>query len=124
MFKHIAIAAIASFSILAGAGEALAEGDATLGKKVFNKCRACHTLKPGRNMTGPSLAGIMDKGAALDPKFRYSKVMREAGWTWDDATMATFLTKPKKALKGTKMTFIGLKKPEDIANLIAYLREN
>jgi len=103
---------------------ASAEGDAVKGKKVFNKCRACHSLKEGRSMTGPSLASIMGKEAGKAEKFRYSKVMLESGWVWDEETLTAFLVSPRKSLKGTKMAFAGLRKPEDIENLIAYLKEN
>jgi len=110
--------------VVAFSASAHADGDAVKGKKVFNKCRACHSLAPNRNMTGPSLAGIIGKASGKAKKFRYSPVMLETGWTWDEATLAHFLASPKKALKGTKMTFTGLKKPEDIENIIAFLKEN
>jgi len=103
---------------------AAADGDAVKGKKVFNKCRACHSLTPDRNMSGPSLAGIVGKQAAMAEKFRYSKAMKQSGWTWDEATLTDFLIAPKKSLKGTKMIFAGLRKPADIENLIAFLKDN
>ncbi len=124
MMKYIAGSVASILIVFAASISVSADGDAEKGKKVFNKCRACHTLKPGRNMMGPSLAGIMGKEAGKAEKFRYSKVMLESGWTWDETTMTNYLAKPQTALKGTKMAFIGLKKPEDIENLIAYLKEN
>lgn len=124
MIKYITRSVTSILIVLAASISVSANGDAVKGKKVFSKCRACHTLKPGRNMVGPSLACIMGKEAGKAEKFRYSKVMLESGWTWDEATMTNYLAKPKTALKGTKMAFVGLKKPEDIENLIAYLKEN
>jgi len=99
-----------------------AEPDAAAGEKIFKKCSSCHALEEGKNKVGPSLFGIAGKEAAKDEKFKYSKAMRESGLTWTDENLIAFLTKPKKFLKGTKMSFAGLKKPEQIADLIAYIK--
>jgi len=124
MMKYIMRGVTAAFIVLAFPLSVSAEGDPVKGKKVFNKCRACHTLEAGRNKIGPSLAGIMGKEAGKAEKFRYSKAMLESGLVWDDATMTSFLTKPKAVLKRTKMAFPGIRKPADIENLIAYLKAN
>ena len=97
--------------------------DADKGKKVYNKCKACHALKAGKKKVGPSLHGIMGKEAAKMKGFKYSKAMKKSGVTWDEATLDKFLTKPKKFMKGTKMSFAGLKKEADRANVIAYIME-
>lgn len=112
-------AALAAFG-----APAMAEGDADAGKKVFNKCKACHTLTEGKNKVGPSLFGVMDRTAASVEGYKYSSAMKDSGLTWDDATMAEFLKKPKALVAKTKMSFGGLKKDEDIANVIAYIRAN
>ncbi len=96
------------------------------GEKVFKKCKACHQVGEGaKNKTGPVLNGIMGRGFASVDGFKYSKVFKAAGGegrVWDETAMAEFLTKPKAYLKGTKMSFNGLKKEKDIAAIIAYLK--
>lgn len=98
-------------------------GDVKAGKKVFKKCKACHEVKEGRNKSGPSLYNILGASAGQVEGFRYSKAMAESGLIWDAETLDAFLADPKKIVKGTKMAFRGLKKPEDIENVIAYLAE-
>ena len=114
---------LALFSALALSVSAPAyAGDAAAGEKVFKKCKACHTLEEGKNRVGPSLAGVVGRAAGTVEGYKYSKAMKESGLTWDEATLDTFLTKPKDLVKKTKMAFAGLKKEEDRANVIAYLK--
>ena len=96
--------------------------DAAAGEKVFKKCKACHYVDREKNKSGPHLVDIVDRSAGAVEGFKYSKAMAESGLVWDEATLAGFLAKPKKYLKGTKMSFAGLKKESDIANVIAYLK--
>ncbi|MEX0285390.1 MAG: cytochrome c family protein [Paracoccaceae bacterium] len=96
-------------------------GDAKAGRKVFNKCKACHQLKEGKNGAGPSLHGIFGATAGSVEGFRYSKAMKESGIVWTADTMAEFMAAPKDVVPGNKMAFRGLKKEDDIANLLAYL---
>ena len=96
-------------------------GDAGAGSKVFRKCRACHSLDEGKNGAGPSLHGILGRQSAKIEGFNFSKAMRESGITWTAETIAAFVAAPRSYVKGTKMAFAGLKKEEDIANLLAYL---
>jgi len=112
-------AALAAFS-----APALADGDVEAGKKVFNKCKACHTLDEGKNKVGPSLFGVMGKPAAAVPGFKYSKALKESGLTWDEETIEKFLAKPKDLVPGTRMAFAGLKKDDDIENVLAYIKAN
>lgn len=98
-----------------------ADGDAKNGRKVFRKCQSCHQLKEGRNGAGPSLYNILGQPAGAVDGFAYSDALTQSGLTWDAETLATFLTDPKKAVPGNKMGFRGLRKAEDIADLIAYL---
>ncbi|SPJ28030.1 c-type cytochrome [Falsiruegeria mediterranea] len=100
---------------------AWAEGDAKAGKKVFKKCKACHTVKEGKNKVGPTLYGIVDAPAGQVEGFKYSPALLEAGLTWDAETLKAFLTKPKELVPGNKMSFAGLKKEQQIDDLIAYL---
>ena len=96
-------------------------GDVKAGKKVFKKCKACHKMKAGKNGVGPHLVGVIGREAGAVEGFKYSKAMAGSGLVWDAETLTGFLTKPKKYLKGTKMTFNGLKKPADIENVRAYI---
>ena len=104
---------------------AFAEGDVTKGKKVFRKCKACHAIGEGaKTKTGPILNGIVGAHAGRDEEFSYSEALTGAaaeGLVWNEEQLAAFLTKPKDFLKGTKMSFSGLRKPADVANLVAYL---
>lgn len=110
--------------LAAFASPAMADGDAAAGEKVFKKCKACHTLEEGKNKVGPSLHGVTGRAAGTLEGFKYSKAMTESGLTWDDETLAKFLTKPKALVPKTRMSFAGLKKEDDIENVIAYLKAN
>tara|TARA_B100000029_G_C16834410_1_gene689237 strand:- start:45 stop:401 length:357 start_codon:yes stop_codon:yes gene_type:complete len=108
---------------LLSAGSALA-ADVEKGKKVFRKCKACHTIKAGgKSAIGPNLHGVVGRAAAAVDGFKYSKAMKESGLVWDEANLTAYLTKPKEFLPGNKMPFPGLKKPEQIENVIAYIIE-
>ena len=96
------------------------------GEKVFKKCKSCHQLGEGaKNRTGPILTGVMGKAAGQVEGFKYSKALKEVaegGLIWNEDEMAAFLAKPKAYLKGTKMSFNGLKKEDDITAIIEYLK--
>ncbi|MGO9357184.1 MAG: c-type cytochrome [Xanthobacteraceae bacterium] len=115
IFAAVALAGVTlSFSAYAG-------GDAVAGKSVFNKCAICHSPAPGKNSVGPSLFGVVGRPSATGAGFAYSDAMKAANKTWDEATLDAYLTDPKAMVPGTKMIFPGLPKPEDRANVIAYL---
>lgn len=103
-----------------------AEGDAAAGEKVFKKCMACHAVgEDAKNKVGPILNGVMGAKIAHIDEFKYSKALmekHEAGETWTDENMAAWLASPKEFAKGTKMAFAGLKKEQEIADVIAYLK--
>ncbi len=100
------------------------EGDPLKGAKVYRKCKACHSIGEGaKNKVGPALNGIVDRPAASLEGFKYSKALRESGIVWDETMLAKYLKKPRAAVKGTKMAFAGLKKDDQIADVIAYLRQ-
>jgi len=123
MKLKIALAAIALTLVPA---VAMAEGDPEKGKKVFNKCKACHFVDKEKNKVGPYLKGVVGRKAAAVEKFKYSKAMKkkaEEGLVWTEENLAAYLKAPKKFIPGNKMAFAGLKKDEDIANVIAYLKQ-
>ncbi|WP_444668057.1 c-type cytochrome [Cereibacter changlensis] len=108
--------------------EAPAAADPALiaaGESVFKKCSACHKVgEDAKNGVGPTLNGVVDGPAAHEEKFKYSKALldkAEEGLVWDEAALGAFLENPKRYLKGTKMSFPGLKKEEDRTAIIAYL---
>ncbi|WP_313529145.1 cytochrome c family protein [Shinella sp.] len=106
------------------AAPAFAEGDAVAGKAVFKKCAPCHSVEKV-NRVGPTLSGIIGRPVATIEDYSYSPAMRafgEDGKVWSEAQIAEYLLSPKAMVPGTKMSFAGLKKIEDIANLIAYLK--
>lgn len=95
------------------------------GEKVFKKCAACHKLGEGaRNGTGPALAGILGHPVAAAEGFKYSGALKDMGAdgaVWDGDSLHSFLESPKTFAKGTKMSFAGLKSPEDRAAVIAFI---
>jgi cytochrome c len=102
----------------------LASADPRLGEQVFKKCAACHNAAPGgSNALGPNVHAIMGAPIAGKPGFAYSEALKGKGgtWTWD--AMDAWLKSPKTFAQGTKMTFAGLSKPEDRANLLVWLNQ-
>lgn len=97
--------------------------DVARGQQIAKACVSCHSFEPGgANGTGPNLAGIVGRAKASYAGFSYSDAMKEKGGSWTYAELNHFLWKPKAYIKGTAMNFIGVKKPDDRAALIAYLR--
>lgn len=110
---------------LASVPAAALAGDPAAGAKVFKKCAACHAVGDGaKHKVGPELNDLLGRTAGTADGYKYSKAMIAAGddgLVWDETTLTTYLTKPKDLVKGTKMAFAGLRKEEDLENVIAYL---
>lgn len=122
MFKRITLAAAA---LCVAWTPALADGDAAEGEKVYRKCKSCHEVgEDAKNKVGPILNGIVGANAGQVADFKYSDALMEAaaaGLVWDEETLAKFLEKPKDLIEKTKMSFAGLRKEDDIEDVIAYL---
>ncbi len=99
----------------------VSEADAEKGASVFKKCAACHKVD-GSNAVGPHLDGVMGRELGSVPDFKYSGALQEVGGAWEPEALFHFLENPKGYAPGTSMSFAGLPKPEDRANLIAYLQ--
>jgi len=101
----------------------LASAQIDIGKKISKKCVSCHSFdKGGKHGVGPGLWGVVGASKAAKGDYSYSKGLNAVGGSWDNASLFAFLKKPRKFAPGTKMSFAGFRKPEDIANLVAYLR--
>jgi cytochrome c len=97
-------------------------GDPAVGERVFRaRCGICHSAEPGRNGTGPSLAGVFGRKAGQAPGFRYSDANRTADVIFNAATLEQYLTSPRAVIPGTTKSFAGLRNAEQRANVIAYL---
>jgi cytochrome c len=102
----------------------MAKANAELGKEVAKKCVACHNFNDGEpNKIGPILWNVVNRAKASIANYNYSKPLQNKGGVWDYDSLFAFLHKPTEYIPGTKMAFVGLSKPEDIANVIAFLRE-
>ena len=109
--------------MIALAGQAAAEGDAAKGEKLYKRCGTCHSLEAGKKKIGPTLAGLFGREAGSVEGFKYSKAMASSDVVWDEETLNEYLTNPKKFIPKNKMAFRGLKKDQQRADLIAYLKE-
>jgi len=101
------------------AGAASAEGDPAKGEQIYHRCQGCHSID--RNRIGPMHKGLFGRPAGSVPGFDYSAAMKNSGIVWSATTLDLFLQGPRQMVPGTKMTFVGVPKAQDRADLIAYL---
>jgi cytochrome c len=111
----------------APAGAAAVTGNADAGKKVFMKCAVCHGIGDKKGAIGPSLNNVIGRQAGTLPEFkaRYSKQIvaaGAAGLVWNEAEISNWVAGPAKKIPGTKMAFPGLKSPQEIADVVAYVK--
>lgn len=115
--------AIAIAAVMVTVGGARAQ-DAALGKELFEfRCASCHSVND-ETKNGPPLTNVIDRPAASIEGFKYSAAMLEAGQAgvvWDIDTLTKFIAKPRSVVNGSNMAFTGLRNPDDVANVIAYL---
>jgi cytochrome c len=97
-------------------------GDAAKGEVVFGQCKACHVAEAGKNRIGPSLWAVVGRTSGRIAGFNYSKANKGSGVIWTEDVLYNYLEAPQKFLPGTRMAFGGLKKPQDRADVIAYLK--
>lgn len=115
--------AVLTLPILLLAATAAGAGDVQEGAKVFRACAACHSLQPGRHMTGPSLAGLWERKAGTAAGFpRYSEALKSSGVTWSTETLDAWLADPRAFIPNSRMTFPGIADAKARADLIAYLQ--
>ena len=99
--------------------------DVAAGEKIFNVCRACHEIGDGaKNEIGPVLNGIVGRKSGSYPGYSYSDANKNSGIVWDEATLREYLKNPRVKVPGTKMVFPGLKRDDDIVNVIAFLKQH
>ncbi|MCP4780242.1 MAG: cytochrome c family protein [Hyphomicrobium sp.] len=119
MFRWV----VAAFVMVALPAVASAQ-DADAGKKIYRKCAPCHSVGPGaKNKVGPHLNGVIGRAAGSAEGFKYSKAMKGAGITWDQAIFIEYITSPKKRIPGNKMIFPGIKDELDQEDLFAYIEQ-
>ena len=103
----------------------MALGDIASGEKIFKKCVACHSIKKGgRNKIGPALYNVVGRAVGGVNDYKYSKALASYDKDWTFEELNGFLTKPSSYLKGTKMSYAGLRKEKDRASVIKYLNQN
>ena len=103
----------------------MAMGDIDVGKKVFKKCAACHSIiKGGKNNIGPALYNVVGRKVGVVSDYKYSKALSGYDKEWTFEELNGYLIKPAKWIKGTKMAFAGLRKEKDRASVIKYLNQN
>jgi cytochrome c len=96
-------------------------GDAAAGEKVFLNCKTCHSSEAGKNMVGPSLHAIQGRTSGTIAGYSYSAANKASGIVWNNEKLFQYLENPQRVIPGTKMTYTGVKDPQQRANVIAYL---
>ena len=117
--REIALIAILPLA----AAPAWAQGDATKGEKVFARCKTCHEVAKQENKLGPYLVGVFGRKAGSVEGFKYSEAMKNSDVIWSEETIASYVKDPKGFIAGNKMAFSGLKKEDEVADVVAYLKQ-
>ena len=119
--SKLAIAALGLAVALPAAAQ-MPVGNAANGQKVFVQCKTCHVTTAGVNRIGPSLHAIVGRKSGSVPKYTYSAANKNSKVVWTEPVLFKYLEAPRKFMPGTKMSFAGLKKPQDRADVIAWLK--
>lgn len=127
MVRKLLMMSVAAACTAFYAGTAAADGDAAAGQKIFQRCAVCHGIGDMKKPMCPNLNGVVGRTAGTQAEFlpKYSKAMKDAGaggLVWTEANINEYLTDPKKKVPGNKMAFAGLKKDQERADVIAYIK--
>ncbi len=114
-------AVLIAAALTQGHADEMPTGDPVRGETIYHKCQGCHSID--RNRVGPKHMGLFGRKAGSLPDFDYSAAMKNSGIVWNEETLDRFLADPRGVVPGTKMTYAGIKNPQDRADLIAYLKE-
>lgn len=121
---RLAMTALALLAVGATTQAARADGDPAKGAQVFKKCTPCHRVGPdAKNLVGPELNGLDGRHSGSAPGYNYSPANKKSGIVWNKETFANYIKDPRKAIPGTKMFFVGIKKEDEIEDLWAYLAQ-
>jgi cytochrome c len=116
-------AAVSAFLVLLGSSAAVAAADPVRGEEVFHRCQLCHNaVKGGSNGLGPNLFGVVGRKAAAVPNFSYSGSLKKSNIVWSEEMLRKWVTNPQKLVPGTRMVFAGIRKAQEVDDLIAYLK--
>ena len=115
--------AVALTMAVLAVGAARADGDPKRGEKIFEECRACHSVERGVNGVGPGLHGIFGRRAGETGDFRYSPALKRSGITWTPQTIDAYVADPQKAVPANRMPYSGIPDARDRADLIAYMQQ-
>jgi len=116
-------ASIVAAVVIAAAGTASAQ-DIDKGQHAFNKCSPCHAIGPdAQNKIGPELNGLDGRHSGSAPGFTYSDANKNSGIVWDEAKFKEYIKDPKAMIPGTKMFFAGIKNPQEVDDLWAYVKQ-
>ena len=123
MFAKSSLSLFVTIAVLATGAAWAAEGDPAAGKRMYNQCAACHSLVKDKNGLGPSLHSVIGRKSATATGFKnYSPAMQKVEIVWTEENLGKYLADPKGFIPGNRMIYVGMKKDEDRANLIAFLK--
>jgi cytochrome c len=109
--------------LTAGMSHALAQS-AEAGERVYAQCRACHQIgENAKNLVGPQLNGMFGRKSGTIEGYNYTDANKNSNITWDEATFREYIVDPKGKIPGTKMAFAGIKNPQQVTDLIAYIKQ-
>lgn len=118
----LALCAFVALSSTSLIGVARANGNAEAGAADFKRtCGVCHATEAGKKKIGPTLFGVVGRPSGSVPDFAYSDAMKNAKLTWTPENLDKYITSPKDMVPGNKMVFVGVKKPDERQDIIAYL---